>query len=78
MKCSFCFRIDSFNQTRTLEEQTGIIESFSYMGFKGAIRLKNAEETFVVHELWSKQPQKLLRIYLGRFVRPFKYCFDIC
>ena len=71
MDCSFCFRIDTFNHTRTLEEQTVIIDSFSYMGFNGAIRLKDPDETFIVHELWSnEQPQKLLRVYLGRLVRP--------
>lgn len=69
MQQSFCFRLDTFNHTRTLEEQTAIIETFSYMGFKGPIRLRHPEELFVVHELWShERPRKLLRVYLGRLV----------
>jgi len=46
-----------------------IIESFSYLGFEGPIRMKAPEETFVVHELWSyERPRKLEKIYFGRFV----------
>jgi len=71
---SFRFKFDIFNHTRTLEEQTAIIESFSYMKFAGPIRLRNADQTFVVHELWSyERPRKLLKIYLGRFVRHPSY-----
>lgn len=67
---SFRFRLDTFNYTRSLEEQTAIIESFSYMGFEGPVQLRNAEQLFVVHELWTvEHPRKLLKIYLGRYVR---------
>ena len=67
---SFRFKFDTFNQTRSQEEQTAIIESFSYMGFEGPIQLRNAEQLFVVHELWTNEhPRKLLRLFLGRYVR---------
>ena len=66
---SFCFKIDAFNQTHSLEEQRAIIESFSYMEFAGPVHLQNAEHTFVVHEFWSyEHPRKLQKIYLGRYV----------
>jgi tRNA (guanine10-N2)-methyltransferase len=69
---SFCFRVDTFNHGRSKEEQKSIIESFSYLGFDGQIRLKDPAEVFVVHELWSYETsRKLLRIYLGRYVKPF-------
>lgn len=65
---SFCFKIDAFNQTRSLEEQGAIIESFAYMEFAGPVQLRNAEHTFVVHESWSyEHPRKLKKIYLGRY-----------
>ena len=71
MQTSFCFKVDSFNHTRTLSEQKEIIESFSYMDFKGPIRLRHAEQVFTVHELWGlKEPKQLLRVYLGRYVTP--------
>ena len=81
MQCSFCFRLDTFNHTRTLSEQTEIIESFSYMDFQGPIRLRDAQEVFTVHELWGlKEPKKLLRVYLGRYVPHFAGNFidDVC
>jgi tRNA (guanine10-N2)-methyltransferase len=71
MQTSFCFRIDSFNHTRTLAEQKDLIESFSYMDFQGPIRLRDAEQIFTVHEVWTlTEPKKLLRVYLGRYVSP--------
>ena len=66
---SFCFKIDAFNQTRSLEEQREIIESFSYMEFAGPVQLRNADHTFVIHEFWSyEEPRKLQKLYLGRYV----------
>jgi tRNA (guanine10-N2)-methyltransferase len=53
-----------------MDEQKAIIETFSYMNFKGPIRLRNPEETFIVHELWTQEsPKKLARLYFGRLVR---------
>jgi hypothetical protein len=37
------------------------------------------DETFVVHECWSyERPRKLLRVYLGRYVRlpPASFTFQ--
>ena len=56
--------------TRSQEEQTAIIKTFSYLRFEGPVKLQNSDEVFVVHELWSHdRPQKLLRIYFGRLVK---------
>jgi hypothetical protein len=61
--------MDTFNHARSQEEKLAIIESFSYIPLNGPIRMQDAQETFVVHELWSRGPtHKLLKIYLGRFV----------
>jgi len=69
MQASFCFKLDCFNQTRSLTEQKDIIESFSYMEFQGPIRLRDAEQVFTIHEHWNlKEPKKLLRVYFGRYV----------
>ncbi len=73
---SFCFKIDAFNHTHSLEEQRAIIESFSYVGFGGPVHLRNSEQTFVVHEFWTyEHPRKLKKVYLGRYVRTLCFPF---
>lgn len=53
-----------------MEEQKAIIDTFAYMKFRGPIRLRNPEETFIVHELWTlESPKKLAQLYFGRLVR---------
>jgi tRNA (guanine10-N2)-methyltransferase len=70
--CSFCFHFDIFNNTRSLKEQVAFIESFSYLGFEGSIKMDQPDQTFVVLELWSEErPRKLLKVYFGRFVASF-------
>lgn len=69
-QCSFSFKVDTFNNSRSLEDQTALIESFSYIGLTGPIDLRDPDQAFVIHEFWShERPRKLLRVYLGRFVR---------
>ena len=46
----FKFTIDYFAGTRSLVQKGEIIRSFSYMGFKGPIRLKDPDEGFFVME----------------------------
>jgi tRNA (guanine10-N2)-methyltransferase len=77
--CSFRFKFDAFNHTRSMEEQTAIIETFAYMEFEGPVQLRNPEQLFVVHELWSEErPRKLLRLYLGRYVRIRPFPQSLC
>jgi tRNA (guanine10-N2)-methyltransferase len=70
-QCSFCFQFDVFNNTRSLKEQVALIESFSYLGFGGPIKMNQPDQTFVILELWSEErPRKLVKVYFGRFVAP--------
>jgi tRNA (guanine10-N2)-methyltransferase len=70
-QASFCFQFDIFNNTRNLKEQVALIESFSYLGFEGPIKMDQPDQTFVILELWSEErPRKLLKVYFGRFVSP--------
>ncbi|EPS40742.1 hypothetical protein H072_5373 [Dactylellina haptotyla CBS 200.50] len=47
---SFKFLFKSFNGNRPESDKRKLIESFSYLGFDGPIRMKNPEELFVVME----------------------------
>ncbi|KAK4691384.1 tRNA (guanine10-N2)-methyltransferase, partial [Lecanoromycetidae sp. Uapishka_2] len=66
--CTFRFDFDAFSGSRTLAEQKTIIESFKYMGFNGAIKMKNAEQTFTIFEEYVFGDPTLRKVYLGRFV----------
>ncbi|KAF7592761.1 hypothetical protein BBP40_012519 [Aspergillus hancockii] len=46
----FRFTIDSFCAKRSMEKKREIIQSFSYMGFEGPIRIKSPDEDFWVLE----------------------------
>lgn len=66
---SFKFEFDTFAGSRSLTEQGAIIESFEYMGLKGPIKMRDAEQTFSVFEEYE-YPEKTPRcIYVGRFLR---------
>ncbi|KAK6495316.1 hypothetical protein TWF481_003341 [Arthrobotrys musiformis] len=47
---SFKFSFESFNGMRTEPNKRELIESFSYVGFNGPIKMKNPDETFVIME----------------------------
>lgn len=68
---SFRFSIECFQGSRTSAEQREIIETFSYLGFEGLIRMKGAENEFVVHEEYGEMRSKnLSAVYLGRLLAP--------
>ncbi|KAK6356415.1 hypothetical protein TWF718_000775 [Orbilia javanica] len=48
--CSFKFGFESFNGMRSEAAKKDLIESFSYVGFDGPIRMKNPDELFVIME----------------------------
>lgn len=50
---SFKFSIDSYCGKRSAAEQTSIINSFSYLGFEGPIRMRNPDVEFTIFEEWS-------------------------
>ena len=49
---SFKFSVDSYGTTHDPAKQRQIIDSFSYLEFKGRIRMKNPEIEFAVLEEW--------------------------
>ncbi|KAJ2716749.1 hypothetical protein H4R19_000457 [Coemansia spiralis] len=70
---SFRFTVDSFGRTLTQENKLAVIESFSFLGFKGPIRMKDPEEEFLVCEDYGEsgrsQPNaEPRRIWFGRVV----------
>ena len=50
---SFKFIVDAYGKTIDLEEQIKMINSFSFLGFKGAIDLKSPQNTFTYFEDYS-------------------------
>ncbi|KOS22540.1 tRNA (guanine(10)-N2)-methyltransferase [Escovopsis weberi] len=70
---SFKFIVDCYQGARPHAERIAIIESFSFLGFDGPIRMADPDETFVVLEQWpfNSVPKGLRRpevLYLGRRV----------
>ncbi|KAE8396523.1 hypothetical protein BDV23DRAFT_189961 [Aspergillus alliaceus] len=81
---SFRFTIDSFCGKRSMEAKRAIIQSFSYLGFDGPIRMKNPDEDFWVLEdfvsnleIATRAPgtthapgeaQEPRMVYLGRWI----------
>ncbi|KAB8276785.1 hypothetical protein BDV30DRAFT_224116 [Aspergillus minisclerotigenes] len=81
---SFRFTIDSFCGKRKIEAKRAIIQSFSYVGFDGPIRMKNPDEDFWVLEDFVSDVEVAARtpgnthaysealeprkIYLGRWI----------
>ncbi|KAJ1838211.1 hypothetical protein LPJ70_005556, partial [Coemansia sp. RSA 2708] len=65
---SFRFIVEAFGKSLAQEEKLRIIESFSYLGFEGAIRMKGAEAEFFVCEEYGEEPGPLKRVWFGRVV----------
>ncbi|PWY80618.1 RNA methylase family protein [Aspergillus heteromorphus CBS 117.55] len=77
---SFRFTIDSFAGKRNEKKKREIIQSFSFLGFKGPIRMKNPDQDFWVFEDygWDLSSPDILRprpegqeprtIYFGRWI----------
>ncbi|KAJ2907786.1 hypothetical protein GGI21_003538, partial [Coemansia aciculifera] len=47
--CSFKFTVDGFGRSLTQKEKISTIESFSFMGFEGPIKMKNPDVEFCVY-----------------------------
>lgn len=70
---SFKFDIESYMGSRPKPKKLAIINSFSYLPFKGPIKMSNPDESFTVFEVWPfnsvplgiENPDK---IYLGRYL----------
>ncbi|KAF2447932.1 tRNA guanosine-2'-O-methyltransferase [Karstenula rhodostoma CBS 690.94] len=77
----FRFTLDCFRGTRDNAEQREIIDSFSYLGFKGPIRMREADASFKVFEEYGGKAAGPKYAYLGRFVaasgRDAKTTYDL-
>ncbi|KAF2706511.1 RNA methylase family protein [Pleomassaria siparia CBS 279.74] len=67
-KTPFRFAMDSYRGTRTPSEQHTIMESFSYMGFSGPIRMKDPEVSFRIFEDYEFKADVPKYYYLGRLI----------
>ena len=67
-RCSFRFNFDSFQGKRTSSEQRDIVESFSFLGFDGPIRMNNPELQVTVFECFELNASSPSMLYLGRWV----------
>ncbi|KAI7826635.1 S-adenosyl-L-methionine-dependent methyltransferase [Kickxella alabastrina] len=70
---SFKFIVDGFGKSLSQEQKVEVIESFSFMGFEGPIRMRGAEAEFFVCEEYgeSDKPMPLetpQMIWFGRVV----------
>ncbi|KAJ2161171.1 hypothetical protein GGF46_001683 [Coemansia sp. RSA 552] len=63
--CSFKFTVDGFGRSLTQEEKVAVINSFSFLGFGGPIRMKGAEAEFFVCEEFGEAGRM---IWFGRVV----------
>ena len=66
--CSFKFDLDTYQGKRSPSEQRKIIESFTYLGFAGQIKMRGAEQEFSIfedHDWGNFTPRK---VYLGRWL----------
>ncbi|KAJ6259106.1 hypothetical protein Dda_6003 [Drechslerella dactyloides] len=65
---SFKFDFESYNGARSEPQKTSLIESFSFVGFDGPIRMKNPEQLFVVMEDYEAtsilEPERLAALRL--------------
>lgn len=52
LSCSFKFTIDSYQGSRTNNAKLSIINSFSYLGFAGPIKMKQPDQEFILFEDW--------------------------
>lgn len=71
--CSFKFSVYSFQGSRTIAEQRGVIERFSFLEFEGPIKMKGAEQEFCVLEEFPVESavsgiQKPQTVYLARYL----------
>jgi tRNA (guanine10-N2)-methyltransferase len=77
----FRFTLDCFQGTRDHTQQRDIIESFSYFGFNGPIRMREADVSIKVFEEYVLKTPEPKYYYLGRFVaasgRDAKTTYDL-
>lgn len=78
---AFRFSFDGYRGTKSQVEQRAIINSFSYLGFKGPIRMRDPEEAFYIFEDYDDKVDTPKSLFFGRFVagsgRDAKSTYDL-
>ncbi|CAN9112539.1 unnamed protein product [Alternaria alternata] len=65
---SFRFTIEGYRGSRSNDEQRDIIDSFSYMAFKGTPQMRNPDVAFRVFEDYDLNCKTPKYLYFGRFI----------
>lgn len=71
---SFKISIDSYRGSRSQKQKVAIINSFSYLAFKGPILLKSPDHEFTLFEQWTFEPvpeKKMsapIKVHFGRLI----------
>jgi len=77
----FRFSMDGYRGTRTHADQLKIIDTFSYLGFKGPLRLREPDVSFKIFEDYCHEASTPRQLYLGRLVassgRDAKTTYDL-
>ncbi|KAJ2759976.1 hypothetical protein H4S06_001963 [Coemansia sp. BCRC 34490] len=83
MQKSFKFTVEGFGRSLTQKEKVAVIESFSFLGFEGPIRMKDAEAEFLVCEEYGETdlpvpPETPKKLWFGRIVgRGSRHLIDV-
>jgi tRNA (guanine10-N2)-methyltransferase len=65
---TFRFAVEGYRGGKTSAEQGAIIDSFQYLGFKGAPQMRNPDVSFRVFEDYDLDVKTPKKLYLGRWV----------
>ncbi|KAI0145590.1 tRNA guanosine-2'-O-methyltransferase [Xylariaceae sp. FL1272] len=70
---SFKISVDCYRGTRSQKQKVALIETFSYLDFKGPIKMKSPDHEFTLFEQWTLEsmPQNLpapIKVHFGRLL----------
>ncbi|KAF2995842.1 hypothetical protein E8E13_002819 [Curvularia kusanoi] len=67
--CTFSFRIERYRGVQSSPEHTrSVVESFSFLGFKGKVQIKNPSASFRIFEEYPLDGKTPTRVFLGRWI----------
>lgn len=77
----FRFSLDGYRGTKAQDEQRNVIDSFSYLGLKGPVQMRDPDVSFKIFEEYDEKAAELKHLYLGRLVaksgRDAKTTYDL-
>ena len=65
---SFRFTVEGYRGGKSAADQAVIIDSFSYLGFKGPPKMRDPDAAFRVFELYDLNVSEPKYLYFGRFI----------